>query len=253
MYPALLFLLTSCGSRRCVEENENINFIYDNLEILYIIVGVMEEKKYKLSFTFGGLLLPETRIIAKEYLKTNSWDDVKAKVLEENILQKIRKSSRYRYFREIMYRLEISYPWEMEILAREMDQNTYSLVNFVIVNRYYRFVRDFNMEVIRYKVDGNDFKLTDYDYFTFFEAKSQYHPELLKLSESTGKKIQQVVIRILKETGILELKNGDKRIIKPFVPNLLAEKYAKEGTAEDMMALLLPDREIGILRGKYGR
>ncbi|MCD6121154.1 MAG: DUF1819 family protein [Spirochaetales bacterium] len=41
----------------------------------------------------------------------------------------------------------------------------------------------------------------DYDYTTFLETKSQFHPELLKLSESTGNKIKQVIIRMLKEAG----------------------------------------------------
>lgn len=213
----------------------------------------MNEKKYKLSFTFGGLLLPETRIIAKEYLKTKNWDWVKAKALEENMLQKTRNSSRYRYFREIMYRLKKAYPWEMEILGKEADQGVYSLVNLVIVGRYYRFVRDFIVEVIRYKAEGLDFILMDYDYTTFLETKSQFHPELLKLSESTGNKIKQVIIRMLKEAGVLTIKNGVKTIIKPYSRDILAARYAERGTIDDMMILLMTDREINSLRGKYGR
>ncbi|NOY07629.1 MAG: DUF1819 family protein [Spirochaetes bacterium] len=213
----------------------------------------MDENKYKLSFTFGGLLLPETKIIAGEYLKTSNWDEVRIKALEENILQKTRKSSRYRYFREIRDRLNNAYAWELEILGNEIDQNIYSLVNLTVVSRYYRFVRDFIIEVIRYKTEGNDFTLTDYDYEAFLEAKSQYHPEILDLSESTRNKIRQVVIRMLKETGILTVRGREKIITKPFIPDVLAKRYAEAGTAENMMILLLPDREIGILRGKYGK
>ncbi len=155
-------------------------------------------KKYKLSFTFGGLLLPETRIIAREYWAVRDWNRVKKDVLDKNLLQKTRKASRYRYFREIRDRINNAYSWELNILANEKDESIYRLVNLVIVSRYYKFVRDFVIEVIRYKVIGNDLIIMDYDYPTFFERKVVEHPELLEISESTKSKIQQVVFRALK-------------------------------------------------------
>ena len=45
-------------------------------------------QRYRLSFTFGGLLGHETRVIAREYIKDRDWASAKSRILEQNLLQK---------------------------------------------------------------------------------------------------------------------------------------------------------------------
>lgn len=101
-------------------------------------------KKYRLSFTFGGLLVPESRTIAEQYAELGDWQEVKNQVLAENLMGKTRRSTSRRYFRELRDRLTMAYSWEIDLVAgRDPDITTESdipIVLFAIVARYYQLI-----------------------------------------------------------------------------------------------------------------
>jgi hypothetical protein len=74
--------------------------------------------RYKLSFTFGGLLIEETvTIVALLNECGHDWATVRRRAVEENALKKTRTSSSFRYFREIRDRLADAADWELEAIA----------------------------------------------------------------------------------------------------------------------------------------
>ena len=73
----------------------------------------MNTRKYRLSFTFGGLLIPETQIVADAYVRLGDWEDVRKEVLAGSLLRKTRQESSRRYFREIRDRLKSAHQWEL--------------------------------------------------------------------------------------------------------------------------------------------
>ena len=107
--------------------------------------------RYRLSFTFGGLLVHETRVIAKEYIKDRDWTAAKSRILEQNLLQKTRLSSSKRYFGGIRDRLYCAHDWEVDLITSDVSFEEVITVILAITARYYRFLRDFIIEVVRHK------------------------------------------------------------------------------------------------------
>jgi len=186
---------------------------------------------YRLSFTFGGLLFPETVLIARRFLETPDWDVLKDEANQGGLLRKARETSRYRYFREIRDRLSQAWPFEMDLLASEGSEARYAA--FAICSRYYRLVGDFVREVVRDKVSMKEDRVGFSDYYHFLELKKSTHPELNSLAETTRAKLRQVTFRMLAEGLILE-KGTEHMILVPALPDALVRQYRSQG---DYLAL----------------
>lgn len=190
---------------------------------------------YRLSFTFGGLLFPETVVIAQRYRELPDWEALKAEATRGELLRKTRASSRYRYFREIRDRFTTAWPFEMELLAAEGLGAR--LAAFVICCRYYQVLGDFVREVVRDKVAMQEPNLAFSDYYHFLEGKRYLHPELTALSESTQAKLRQVMFRMLAEGTILE-KGREHRIKVPTLPGSLVHRYEEHQDRHALDCLL---------------
>jgi hypothetical protein len=177
---------------------------------------------YRLSFTFGGLLFPESVVIARRYLDLPDWEAIKLEALQGDLLRKTRNTSNYRYFREIRARFSTAWPFEFEILASGGEEAR--LVSFVICCRYYQMVGDFVREVVRDKVAMHESRLDLSDYYHFLEGKRCLHPELSSLSETTKAKLRQVTFRMLTEGTLLE-KGREHHIKIPSITDTLIRHY----------------------------
>lgn len=186
---------------------------------------------YKLSFTFGGLLFPETVIIAKRFREVPDWDALRIEANNGDLLRKARESSRYRYFREIKARLSQAWPFEIDLLVTENSSARYAA--FALCARYYQIIGDFVRETVRDKVAMREDTLGFSDYYHFLELKKSTHSELASLTETTRAKLRQVTFRMLAEGRILE-KGTEHRILVPELPDALVRQYRSQG---DYMAL----------------
>lgn len=186
---------------------------------------------YRLSFTFGGLLFPETVVIAGRFREVPDWDVLKKEAKQGELLRKSRETSRYRYFREIRDRLSHAWPFELDLLATEGPGARYAA--FAICGRHYRLVGDFVREVIRDKVAMGDDRVGFSDYYHFLEQKYPLHPELAELSETTRAKLRQVTFRMLTE-GLLLEKGREHLLRVPELPDSLIQLYRIQG---DYLAL----------------
>lgn len=189
---------------------------------------------YRLSFTFGGLLLPETKTLARSYKELGDWALLRGEVLSGSILRKTRESSRYRYFREIRLRLEQAWPFEIDAIASEAEECRFII--FAICSRYYRLIGDFLSEVLADKIAMKQPKLGLDDYYHFIESKRSIHPELVSLSPTTEKKIRQVVFRMLIEGGFLCSDTWE--LITPSIPDRLIRQYKETDDYESLHNLL---------------
>jgi Putative inner membrane protein (DUF1819) len=195
-----------------------------------ITLAIMSEI-YRLSFTFGGLLYPESVAIAQRYLELPDWEALKAEVNKGEILRKTRASSRYRYFREIRDRLNQAWPFEINLIATDGPGARYAA--FAISCRYYHLVGDFVREVVRDKIAMHEDRLDFSDYYHFLEKQAPLHPEITALSETTRAKLRQVTFRMLSEGMLLE-RGREHQIKIPSLPQDLVLLYRKQG---DSMAL----------------
>jgi hypothetical protein len=190
---------------------------------------------YRLSFTFGGLLFPETVEIAHRHRVIQDWNALKAEATEGKLLRKTRAASRYRYFSEIRDRLNQAWPFEVELIANEDLGARYAAL--ALCCRYYRLVGDFIRDVVRDKVAMRDELLGYSDYFHFFEKQSLQHSELAGLSETTKAKLRQVTFRMLAEGLVIE-KGTTSRIVIPKIPESLVNQYRQQGDTLSLEYLL---------------
>lgn len=218
--------------------------------------GSQQEKSFRLSFTFGGLLVPESRVVAEEYLQSGNWQTARARIEERNLLQKTRRETGFRYFREIRDRLQQASPWEIDIVAHGGDDQRRAVL-LVLMCRYYPLLHYFVRELIAWKYMGRDMHLARYEVASFFERKTEQHRELSELAESSKQKLQQVALRMLMEARILVKStapvsnSGEKGFVirKPDVPLEVVFHYGNEKNYSALELFLLSAQEIKKLIG----
>lgn len=179
----------------------------------------MSNPEYSLSFTTGGLFHRESLMLINLYLDLGNWNSVRDKVIAENLLQVRTVSAIKRLSREIISRLKMFSPRELEFFINGSHQEQAYLL-WLAVCRRYRFIGEFAIEVLREHFITLKKNLTQEEFDSFFSRKSEWHPELDKISTTTLRKLRQVLFRILREADLLTVANTINAAI--FSPRLLA-------------------------------
>ncbi|WP_181038508.1 DUF1819 family protein [Arthrobacter sp. ZGTC131] len=161
-----------------------------------------ETERYKLSFTTGGLLANECRVIAAEYLRLRDWKKARAAVRADNLIQKRTASAVLRISREAMDRASMLSDSELEIVVSGNAAERHQLVWLAICLQY-RFVAEFAEEVVRERYLTMNSQLGPEDLDIFFVKKSFWHGELEELKPSTKNKLRQNLFRMLREAQIV--------------------------------------------------
>jgi len=159
-----------------------------------------------MSFTTGGLFSRESVKMAMLFLELGDWDVVRDKVLAENLLQSRTFTTSQRICREIISRLKTLNPNELDLLIHGTAQEQGSLL-WISVCRCYKFIADFAVEIIRERYLGLKIDLHYVDFDSFFNRKSEWHPELDAIQPATRNKLRQVLFKILREAELLTVNN----------------------------------------------
>lgn len=197
--------------------------------------------RYKLSFSAGSLLVSESVRTAQLYRENGDWDTAKRVVHEENAIQKVRSASVTRMLREIRYRLSALTSKQLDVLI-ESDGRDQTSMLYLAVCKYYQFLRDFVVDVVRTKVLTFDNLLTHADYGRFIDSKSTEHHELLDLSPSSAAKLRQVTWRILAEVHLLDSTRSG--VITPFIPSPTVIRAVVADDREWLKVFLMSDTDI---------
>lgn len=200
---------------------------------------MMSAEKYNMAFTAGGLLIRESVELAKLYLVSGDWKDVKTQANSDNLIQSRTASSLERICREICFRLEGLHEDELAVLIDGSLQEQQQIL-WVAICRRHRFIYEFAVEVIREKYLQLNFDLLQEDYDAFFNAKAEWHDELEKLAESTRIKLRTVVFRMLREADLLT----KAHIINPVMLTHQVARTIGTHTPDDLRVFPLSDRDI---------
>ena len=189
---------------------------------------IVPTEEYRLSFGTGGLYVTESTQLIQSFSELDDWAEVIEKAVEDNLLQFKSTQSTRRAVREICTRLKNLTPQEMSFF-QTADPYDQSLICWLGCCRTYEFIGDFATQVLlenfaSYKLD------LDYAAFDFFcEEQAQFHPELEEVTESTRKKLRQILFRMMREAGIL---SDDNRIIAGIASQSLKDN--NESGARDL-------------------
>lgn len=202
-----------------------------------------KKNKYRLSFTAASLRAPEMAEMARRYSEEGP-----ESLTKESMLKGRSSKTAVRELIELKLRIETLTEQQMQLLAQG-DVLVQKQMALLTVCKLYPFIRDFVVEVLREKALVFDYQITEGEFTTFFRRKSEGHPELEALADSTKYKIKQVTFKMLEQAGLID----DIRT-KKINPQLVDGKVVKAVAEEDPQWLkiyLLPDSEVDNSRNNY--
>ncbi|OZG57428.1 hypothetical protein BMYO_1925 [Bifidobacterium myosotis] len=210
--------------------------------------------RYRLSFTVGGLLAPQGRIIALLFVgddrsERDVWSGadsassagkgvgagglgglgelgerilrVRRQAIDDNVLSIRTQSANARVVSEVLKRLSALTEEEIRFLA---DANTSAsdrqVLMWVAMCRYYALIGEFATEVVRDHYLMGLPTVTREDYDRFIQGKAMWHEELEELSPATSNKLRSNVFKAMSEAGLVERRSDT------LLPSLLGRSVA---------------------------
>lgn len=161
--------------------------------------------RYALSFTSGGLLVREASAVVPIYLREQDWGKVRGTIEEANVLQSRTRSAGVRLAREVVQRLSVLSAAEVELLV-DATPTERGHVMWAAACRRYALIGEFAEEVLRERFLTLAGNVTYEDYDAFYRAKAMWHDELDHVTESSYKKLRQVLFRMMTEAALLNSK-----------------------------------------------
>lgn len=161
--------------------------------------------RYALSFATGGLLVREATVVAPVYVEHRDWVKTREIAVNKNLLQSRTHSTAVRRVREVIKRLSALSDCEVESLT-EMTASERSHLLWVAICRRYDFIGQFAEEVLRERFLTLARTVSYEDYDSFYRAKAVWHDELGEITDSSYRKLRQVLFRMMVEAGLLTAK-----------------------------------------------
>jgi hypothetical protein len=163
---------------------------------------------YNAEISAGSLMLPESRRVAAFMLAgpdESAWR--KAFSLEENLLQKNKPATARRMGRLIRNRLETVSEETLRLIA-EGDREVALQVLLACAIKHSCLLGHYLRDIYRERLRRLEKTLDPKEWETFLHECEHRDPAVSEWSESTRKKIYQVIIRILAEGGYLKSTRG---------------------------------------------
>lgn len=188
----------------------------------------MTARRYRLSFTAGGLLIREAGIAAPLYQQLRDWSGVRAAIKSDNLLQARTVSSGHRLAREVVQRLAELTDIEIELLVDGTSVERGHLM-WTAACRRYSLLGEFAEEVLRERFLVLATTLDHSDFDSFMRTKATWHEELGSLKDTTYRKLRANVFLMLHEAGLL----SDRGHITPVVlTDRIAAVFASSATSD---------------------
>lgn len=192
-------------------------------------------ERYRLSFTVGGLLASQGRVLAEMYLnhlnhavvgniecssQTEVGESIAAirqQAIEENVLAIRTDSANRRVVAETTKRLSALTVRELAYLAGpDSSTSDREALMWIAMCRYYAIVGEFAVEVLKKHYLVGNLHLDFDDYARFIANKATWHPELETISEGTAKKLRSNLFKAMAEAHLFD-KNSDT--VVSFLPS----------------------------------
>lgn len=161
----------------------------------------MESNKVLLP-TVTGLRSYQASIMAKKYLETEDWEEVRLSSNNDNIFDASRSSTSNRYVHNMIKLMKNLNKDQLEVIAtgEEKDRLTFLWLGFCLA---YSIVGEFTSTVLCKKVMNKNFKLKAEDLWEFIADKAIEHEDLADISKAVRSKFKCVVFYNLRDAGYL--------------------------------------------------
>jgi hypothetical protein len=186
-------------------------------------------KKYRMSFTTGGLFINESVEIARLHHGVGSWKLTQEKAIEDGTTSLPKKESQRRTLREIIIRLSCLTEAELDLLIEDSDHYEKLAILWLAICRAYRLVREFAVEIINERFLSYQLDLPVESFERHFEAKAEWDEGLSALSRSTVLKLQQVLFRMMREAAII---SDDNKILASYLSPRLRDLIVQSNPSD---------------------
>lgn len=168
-----------------------------------------KELEYSATLTGASFSFLELKKVLKLKREGLSDSDIKKKVFEENLFQYEIKTSMKSVFPSVMRRAN-ALDEELQQMVLEEQLELGKIINLYAIMKTDRLFFEFMNEVVREKLEMNNYLLEKKDINTFFIIKSEQNEKMAKWTEKTVAKLKQVYIKLLYEAGmIMDKKTGE--------------------------------------------
>ena len=174
--------------------------------------------QYKSTIKSRPYLYKQTKKVATLINNGMKIEDIKQKAIEDNIFQLESEARKKEIASAITLRLKNIDSYIIDKIETSNIETSKFLVLYTIVKTD-RLFFEFINEVYKEKILLKDLYIRDKDFGVFFQNKREQSERISSWSEYTFKKLKQVYIKILFESGLIANQTGDKEIRIPIIEN----------------------------------
>ena len=193
--------------------------------------------EYKSTIKSRPYLYKETKKSVSLINKGLDVDGIKGKSLEDNIFQLESEARKKEVASIITYRIKVLDSYILDKIENSNIETSKILVLYAIAKTD-RLFFEFLNEVYKEKIVLKDFYIRDKDFNRFFQGKREQSEKVDSWSEYTFKKLKQVYIRILFESGLIGNQKGDREIVVPIIDSDVKEYLYEIGSKPYADAIL---------------
>lgn len=189
--------------------------------------------------TNHAFVLTETTTVAQLMHLGATQEDIRQRVLEENLFGLRSQVSRARALQTILKRLGQGREVYVQLIATgSPDIRRLTILFFIL--REHRLLRELIAEVLLDKIKGFDYVVTPADLRTFFEQKRYGSSTVAAWSESTYKKVASNTVLVLVNAGLLQPTSikGNYQIRAVPVPSVLRQQLLADGLSHYLTLML---------------
>ncbi|NGU53813.1 DUF1819 family protein, partial [Clostridium perfringens] len=185
--------------------------------------------EYKSTIKSRPYLYKETKKAVSLINKGLDVDGIKGKSLEDNIFQLESEARKKEVASIITSRIKVLDSYILNKIENSNIETSKILVLYAIAKTD-RLFFEFLNEVYKEKIVLKDFYIRDKDFSVFFQSKKEQSEKVASWSEYTFKKLKQVYIRILFESGLIGNQKGDREIVVPIIDSDVKEYLYEIGS-----------------------
>ncbi|MEH2430727.1 MAG: BrxA family protein [Nostoc sp.] len=189
--------------------------------------------------TNHAFVLTETLRVAELMYQGATQEDIRQRVLVDDLFQLRSQVSRERALQTILKRLQ-QVPEEYIQLIATSNPDTRRFTILFLILREHRLLRELIAEVLLDKIKGFDYVVTTADLRTFFEGKREQNSTVAAWSNSTYKKAASNTLLVLVTAGLLQPTSprGNYQIRSVPVPSALRQQLLADRLAHYLTLML---------------
>ncbi|MEH1956424.1 BrxA family protein [Nostoc sp.] len=189
--------------------------------------------------TNHAFVLTETLRVAELMYQGATQEDIRQRVLVDDLFQLRSQVSRERALQTILKRLQ-QVPEEYIQLIATSNPDTRRFTILFLILQEHRLLRELIAEVLLDKIKGFDYVVTTADLRTFFEGKRDQNSTVAAWSNSTYKKAASNTLLVLVNAGLLQPTSprGNYQIRSVPVPSALRQQLLADGLAHYLTLML---------------